>query len=131
MDFQSFRIAVDNGVLEDLRRRLRQTRWPDQIPGAGWKYGTDLEYVRDLCLYWEAKYDWRASEAALNAWPQIHHPPSTGSESTSSTPGHRTRTPARSCCCMAGPVRRWSSVRYSGRSPTQQPTAATPATPST
>lgn len=71
MDFQSFRIAVDNGVLEDLRRRLRQTRWPDQIPGAGWKYGTDLEYVRDLCLYWEAKYDWRASEAALNAWPQF------------------------------------------------------------
>jgi microsomal epoxide hydrolase len=71
MDFQPFRVAVADDVLEDLRRRLRQTRWPDQIPGSGWNYGTDLEYLRELCLYWEAKYDWRAFEAAFNAWPQF------------------------------------------------------------
>ncbi len=71
MDIRPFRVAVNDDVLDDLRRRLRQTRWPDQIPGTGWAYGADIGYLRELCLYWESKYDWRAAEAELNAWPQF------------------------------------------------------------
>ena len=68
MDVRSFRIAVDDSVLEDLRRRLGETRWPDEVAGAGWDYGSDLGYVRELCEYWRTGFDWRAAEARLNGF---------------------------------------------------------------
>jgi microsomal epoxide hydrolase len=60
------RIEVPEEVLEDLRRRLAASRFPDQIPGSGWDYGTDSAYLRELCAYWRDKFDWRAQEARLN-----------------------------------------------------------------
>ena len=66
-----FRIDVPDSVLDDLRERLGRTRWPDAIPDTGWDYGADVAYVRELCDYWRNEYDWRAQEAALNAWPQF------------------------------------------------------------
>jgi microsomal epoxide hydrolase len=69
-EIRPFRITVDDGVLDDLRERLDRTRWPDQIPGSGWDYGTDLAELQDLCTYWRDEFDWRAAEARLNAWPQ-------------------------------------------------------------
>ena len=65
------RIEVPEEVLDDLRRRLAATRFPDQIPGSGWDYGTDGAYLRELCSYWRDKYDWRAQEALLNRFD--HH----------------------------------------------------------
>ena len=62
-----YRIEVPDAVLDDLRGRLARTRWPDRIDGAGWDYGVDLDYIRDLCEYWRTDYDWRVHEAALNA----------------------------------------------------------------
>ncbi len=61
-----FEIAIDDEVLRDLRERLARTRWPDQLPDTGWEYGTNLEELKELCAYWQEKYDWRAHEAALN-----------------------------------------------------------------
>ncbi len=66
-----FTIAVSESVLADLRDRLAQTRWPDQIDGTAWEYGTDLGYLRELCAYWRDRYDWRAHEAALNGFRQF------------------------------------------------------------
>ena len=66
-----FRIDVPDSVLDDLRERLDRTRWPDAIPETGWDYGADIAYVRELCDYWRNEYDWRAQEAALNAWAQF------------------------------------------------------------
>ncbi len=66
-----FRIDVPDSVLDDLRDRLARTRWPDAIPDTGWDYGADVSYLRELCDYWRNEYDWRAQEAALNAWPQF------------------------------------------------------------
>jgi len=66
-----FRIEVPDAVLEDLRRRLLATRWPDSVEDAGWDYGTDLAFMRELCGYWAADYDWRAHERALNELPQF------------------------------------------------------------
>ncbi len=64
-----FAIDVPDAVLDDLRARLAATRWPEPIPGAGWDYGIDIAYVRELCDYWRDGYDWRAWEARLNAIP--------------------------------------------------------------
>ena len=61
-DIRPFEIATPEADLDDLRERLARTRWPDQIPGSGWTYGTDLYYLQDLCSHWETKFDWRAQE---------------------------------------------------------------------
>jgi hypothetical protein len=66
-----FRIDVPEAELADLRRRLRQTRWPEREPVADWSQGVPLAYLRELCGYWADGYDWRATEALLNAWPQF------------------------------------------------------------
>ncbi len=68
---EPFEIAVPDEVLDDLTDRLGRTRWPDQIPGSGWDYGIDREYLQDLCAYWRDEYDWRAHEARLNAFDQF------------------------------------------------------------
>jgi epoxide hydrolase len=66
-----FRIEVPDAELADLRWRLRQTRWPEREPVADWSQGVPLAYLRGLCDYWADSYDWRATEARLNALPQF------------------------------------------------------------
>ena len=70
MKLDPFRIEIPDAALDALRARLRATRWPDSVEDAGWDYGTDLDFMRELCAYWADGYDWRAHEAALNALPQ-------------------------------------------------------------
>ncbi len=65
-DIERFHIRVDDSTLEDLGLRLSMTRFPEQIDGAGWEYGTPIAYVRELVTYWRDEYDWRAQEARLN-----------------------------------------------------------------
>ena len=59
-----FRIAVPDATLTDLSERLARTRFPDEIEGSGWTYGTNLAYLRTLVEYWRTEYDWRAQETA-------------------------------------------------------------------
>src|SRR3954462_6629141 len=66
-----FEIRVEDSVLEDLRVRLRRTRWPDQLAGAGWDQGTERETLRSLVEHWGDRFDWRAYEQDLNAVPQF------------------------------------------------------------
>ncbi|MAF39035.1 MAG: multidrug MFS transporter [Chloroflexi bacterium] len=68
MDVRPFTIAIENSVLEDLQKRLADTRWPDEIPNTGWDYGSNLGYLKELVEYWRTKFDWRAQEAKLNAF---------------------------------------------------------------
>lgn len=63
---EPFTIAVPDDVLDDLRERLARTRWPDQLPGTGWDYGTDTAYLRELVGHWQNGFDWRAQETRLN-----------------------------------------------------------------
>ena len=63
-----FEVAVSDEVMEDLRLRLARTRLPDQLDGAGWDYGTELEYLTELITYWRDDFDWREQERRLNAF---------------------------------------------------------------
>ena len=65
-----FRVEIPQADLDDLQGRLDRVRWPDELPGVGWDLGIPLERVRELAAYWREKFDWRAQEAALNAYPQ-------------------------------------------------------------
>ena len=50
---------------------MARTRWPDQIPGSDWGYGTDRGYLQQLCEYWATRFDWRAQEERFNRWPRF------------------------------------------------------------
>jgi hypothetical protein len=69
-----FRLEIAPGAIADLHARLDRARWPDEAPpsqGAPWAFGTSLAFMRELVHEWRHRYDWRATEAALNAWPQF------------------------------------------------------------
>jgi len=70
-ELRPFRVDVPESALDDLRDRLARTRWPDQIPGSGWSYGTDLAYLQSVCDDWQNKFDWRAQEDRFNRWPHF------------------------------------------------------------
>ncbi|HVV24608.1 MAG TPA: epoxide hydrolase [Pseudonocardiaceae bacterium] len=57
--------------IEDLRARLRMTRWPDAPEDAGWSSGADITYLRELVAYWADEFDWSAQEAALARLPHF------------------------------------------------------------
>ena len=66
-----FRIEVPDAVLDDLRTRLRATRWPERETVADWSQGIPLGWVQEMCGYWAEGYDWRAREARINRLPQF------------------------------------------------------------
>jgi pimeloyl-ACP methyl ester carboxylesterase len=68
---EPFTTQADAAALEDLRGRLRATRWPDAPEEAGWSLGTDLGYLRELVAYWADGFDWPAQEAALARLPRF------------------------------------------------------------
>jgi pimeloyl-ACP methyl ester carboxylesterase len=71
MSIQSFKIAIPQATLDDLRERLARTRWTDEVEGSGWTYGVSLGYMKELVDYWQQSYDWRTHEAALNTFAQF------------------------------------------------------------
>lgn len=68
---QAFVLNIPGAAIIDLKARLRLTRFPDSAPGEPWAYGSSVDYVRHLVEYWTDQFDWRAQEAALNAFPQF------------------------------------------------------------
>jgi epoxide hydrolase len=68
---QSFKIAVTDITLSDLKRRLRETRWPDPELVNDWSQGAPLKWVKEVCHYWAETYDWRAREHLLNRFAQF------------------------------------------------------------
>ena len=66
-----YHLAVDAAAIADLATRLARVRWPDEAPEPAWSYGTSVGFMRELVDYWAHGYDWRRTEASLNAWPQF------------------------------------------------------------
>jgi epoxide hydrolase len=66
-----FKIAIPQSQLDELAARLANTRWPEKEPVADWTQGAPLAKVQALVEHWRTRYDWRACEARLNAFPQF------------------------------------------------------------
>ena len=65
---EPFAITIPDSELDDLHRRLVSARWPVELDGAGWDYGTDQAFLRSVIDRWADGYDWRRTEAELNGW---------------------------------------------------------------
>ncbi|QAY72041.1 epoxide hydrolase [Agromyces protaetiae] len=70
-DIRPFTVAIPQADLDDLLRRLRETRWPDPELTPDPSQGVQLEVVKALADYWANEHDWRKVEARLNAVPQF------------------------------------------------------------
>ena len=66
-----FKIAISDAQLDDLKRRLRATRWPDKETPDDWSQGIPLKYMQEIVAYWAEIYDWRARERNLNRFEQF------------------------------------------------------------
>lgn len=65
-------MVVAEPEVDDLRRRVRATRWPEPWPMTGWGAGTEPNELRRLAEHWADGFDWRAQEEKINALP-LHH----------------------------------------------------------
>ncbi|KAH9029802.1 Alpha/Beta hydrolase protein [Lactarius deliciosus] len=68
---QPFEIAVPDDALALLKRKLDDTRLPDEVNAAEWAYGAPLADIRRLVSRWKDGYDWRTNERELNALPMF------------------------------------------------------------
>jgi hypothetical protein len=66
-----FTIAVPEAELVVLRDRLDRVRWAPEPRGGAAGYGVPVATVRALVEHWRQRYDWRATEARINAHPQF------------------------------------------------------------
>jgi len=66
-----FKVQIAPGDIEDLRRRLRATRWPEPETTGDWNQGIPLDYVQTVCRYWAQDYDMQRLAERLNRFPQF------------------------------------------------------------
>jgi pimeloyl-ACP methyl ester carboxylesterase len=64
-------INVPEEELDDLRRRIAETRWPEKEPVTDFSQGVPLATMQKLARYWAEEYDWRKVEAKLNSYPHF------------------------------------------------------------
>ena len=65
-DVKRFRIEWGKEEIEDIKSRVKNVRWPHEIPGQGWDYGTNVDYMKELADYWLTKYNWQEQLDFLN-----------------------------------------------------------------
>jgi microsomal epoxide hydrolase len=70
-----FRIDIDQPVIDGILTKVRAYTWHEKVEIGpdedSWAYGTDWDYLKELCKYWTNGYDWREAEASLNRFPQF------------------------------------------------------------
>lgn len=67
-----FKIEIPESTLIDLKTRLDNTRWPDEIIDSSWDYGANLSYLKELIEYWRTQFNWRSQEKHINSFSNFH-----------------------------------------------------------
>jgi pimeloyl-ACP methyl ester carboxylesterase len=65
---KKIKIEIAESFIEELKSKLKLTRWPDEIEGSGWTYGASLSYMKELSDYWTWYFDWRKTEREINSY---------------------------------------------------------------
>jgi pimeloyl-ACP methyl ester carboxylesterase len=70
-EIRPFHVRVSDAELDELRKRILATRWPERETVTDASQGVQLATMDALARYWAGEYDWRKIEARLNALPQF------------------------------------------------------------
>jgi pimeloyl-ACP methyl ester carboxylesterase len=70
-EIRPFHVEIPQTQIDDLRRRIADTRWPTRELVNDRSQGVQLAAIQELARYWTTEYDWRRCEAKLNALPQF------------------------------------------------------------
>lgn len=65
-----FRVAIPDATLAHIKTAVADYPWHEMPDDGGWAYGSNLDYMKELCAYWVNEFDWRKQEAGLNRWSQ-------------------------------------------------------------
>jgi epoxide hydrolase len=68
---EPYNVEFGAADIDQLRARLRATRWPEPETTDGWDQGVPLDWIRELCAYWAEDYDFHAAQQRLNQFPQF------------------------------------------------------------
>ena len=68
---KQFRVHIDSTVIRELKARIADARWPDEIQNSGWQFGTSLSYLKDLANYWQHSFNWKNVESEINSYPNF------------------------------------------------------------
>ena len=71
MAITPFTACIPEPLLQDMRRRLRSTRWADDFGNDDWAYGVERQWLQDMVRYWADGFDWRLQETAINRFAQF------------------------------------------------------------
>ena len=71
VEIRPFHVSISDEALEDLRRRIAATNWPEQETVADESQGVPLAMMQELARHWMTDYDWRSCERKLNELPQF------------------------------------------------------------
>jgi microsomal epoxide hydrolase len=69
-----FHLEVADKTIDQIRARVANYSWHEMPDDGGWAYGTNLDYMRELCEYWLDEYDWRKHERAINRFSHFIAP---------------------------------------------------------
>ena len=69
-----FHLDIPDETLDRIRARVADYSWHEMPDDGGWGYGTNLDYMKELCAYWVDEFDWRKQEAAINRFSHFTAP---------------------------------------------------------
>ncbi|MGC1426965.1 MAG: epoxide hydrolase N-terminal domain-containing protein, partial [Albidovulum sp.] len=69
-----FHIHVPEETLADIHQRVKRYPWHEMPDDGGWDYGTNMDYLKELCAYWVDGFDWRKQEARINSFSHFKAP---------------------------------------------------------
>lgn len=69
-----FHVDIDDETIKDTKNRVANYPWHEMPDDGGWDYGTNIDYMKELCAYWLEEFDWRKQEARINRFSHFKAP---------------------------------------------------------
>ena len=61
-----FKLNIPDKALQEIYTKVKNYPWHEMPDDGGWKYGSNLEYMKEISSYWIKDFDWRKHEAEIN-----------------------------------------------------------------
>jgi len=72
--YQPFSVAVPEETINHIKNRVCDYPWHEMPADGGWQYGTNMDYLKELCHYWVNDFDWFKEQARINRFDQFKAP---------------------------------------------------------